>query len=190
MKVDGHGQGAIISDTDYAKIRKQLSIKYRLLLDLARYTGERWGALVQLRVEDIFADGAPRSHIVFRASTRKAAPDGKRHTRTCPVHPELKELLERYSPPQEGYLFPSRSGGDRITLRAADYIFRGAVEAAGLGHRGFSTHSTRRTFVTRLYERGIDLHTIQQLTGHHDLKSLLRYVEANPDRLAKALSSL
>lgn len=191
MKVGGHGQGAIISDSDYAKIRKQLSSKYRLLLDLARYTGERWGALVQLRVDDVFDSTLkPRSHILFRASTRKASPDGKRRTRTCPVHPELKELLERYSPPKEGYLFPGRDGHGHITLRAADYIFRGAVETAGLGHKGYSTHSTRRTFITRLYERGVDLHAIQQLTGHRDLKSLLRYVEANPDRLVKALSSL
>lgn len=190
MKVGGHGQGAIISDSDYAKIRKQVSSKYRLLLDLARYTGERWGALVQLRVDDVFDSTLkPRSHILFRARTRKASPDGKRHTRTCPVHPELKELLERYSPPQEGYLFPGRSR-QHITLRAADYVFRGAVETAGLSHKGYCTHSTRRTFVTRLYERGVDLHAIQQLTGHHDIKSLLRYVESDPDRLAKALSSL
>lgn len=189
MKIDGHGQGAIISDSDYAKIRKQLSSKYRLLLDLARYTGERWGALVQLRVDDVFVDGGtPRSHILFRASTRKAAPDGKRRTRTCPVHPELKELLERYSPPKDGYLFPGRDG--HITLRAADYIFRGAVGTAGLSHKGYCTHSTRRTFITRLYERGVDLHAIQQLTGHHDLKSLIRYVESDPNRLVKALSSL
>ena len=34
-----------MSNEDYSKIRKQIkSKKYKLLLDLAWYTGERWGA--------------------------------------------------------------------------------------------------------------------------------------------------
>lgn len=55
MKVNGHGQGAIISDADYQKIRKVARAKkYRLLFDIARYTGERWGAVVQLTINDVY----------------------------------------------------------------------------------------------------------------------------------------
>lgn len=198
MKVDRHGQAAIISDADYIKIRRSITSqlsgrKYRLLLDIARYTGERWGALCQLRVEDVFDElGQPRSHIVFRARTRKASPDGKKRTRTVPVHPHLQEILEGYQPPTGSeWLFESRTRpGMPITLRAADLFFRGTVERAGLGHKGYSTHSTRRTFITRLWERGVDLHTIQLTTGHQDLKSLVRYIEADPDRVSKALALL
>lgn len=189
-----HGQSAIISDTDYAKIRKQfVHTKYRLLLDLARFTGERWGALIQLRVEDIFDEsGRPLDTITFRAQTRKASPDGKRHTRQIPVSSQLRELLEAYRLPlTRGWLFESPMiPGQPITLRSADFVFRAAVAQAGLDHKGYSTHSTRRTFITRLYERGVDLHTIQQLTGHHDLKALIRYIEFNPDRARSAIALL
>lgn len=192
MKLNGHGQSSIISDADYAKIRKALKAKKsKLLLDIARYTGERWGAIVQLRVEDVFDYGKPRDYITFRASTRKARPDGKRQTRQVPVHPLLKELLEGHSAPGAGYLFESPTKpGEPISLRAADFMFRTAVYQAGLENKGFSTHSTRRTFITRLYERGIDIHTIQQITGHSDLKSLVRYIEQDPERDRRAIAQL
>lgn len=193
MKVEGHGQAAILQISDYQKIRKILrSKRYRLLVDIAWYTGERWGAVCQLRVADVYDDaGGVRSHITFRASTRKASPDGKRTTRTVPVHPQLEELLAAYTPSEGEWLFESRvAPGQPITLRAADLMFRGAVEAAGLSHKGFSTHSTRRTFITRLWQAGVDLHTIQLLTGHSDTKSLVRYIDADPERIKKAIAVL
>lgn len=194
MKVNGHGQGAIITDSDYQKIRKMArSKKYRLLFDIARYTGERWGAIVQLSVSDVYDDfWQPRNTITFRANTRKASPNGKRATRQVPVHPQLLELLEAYRPEDAScWLFPSRIDSEaHITLRAADLMFRAAVEAAALTHKGYSTHSTRRTFITRLWEQGVDLHTIQLLTGHSDTKSLVRYIEADPERIKKAIALL
>lgn len=192
-KNNRHGQGAIISDEDYIKIRRSLpDKKYRLLLDIARFTGERWGALVQLLVEDVFRpDGKPNTHITFRAATRKAGPDGKRRTRQVPVHPQLLEILEGFVPPKSQWLFESRlCPGQPITLRAADLMFRSALAKARLDHRGYCTHSTRRTFITTLYERGVDLHTIQILTGHQDLKSLICYIEADPNRASKAIAVL
>ena len=195
MKNNRHGQAAIISDSDYAKIRKQItSRRNRLLLDIARYSGERWGALIQLQVEDVFDDdGQPRSWLTIRASTRKASPDGKRTTRQLPTHPQLKEILEGYNRTDAGskWLFESPiKPGQHITLRAADFAFRAAVDLAGLSHKGYSTHSTRRTFITRLHERGVDIHTIQRITGHSDLKSLIRYIDIDPDRISKALAVL
>lgn len=195
MKVNGWGQAAIISDVDYQKIRKSTrDKKYRLLLDIARYTGERWGALVQLSINDVYDDSSkPRSSITFRASTRKAAPGGKRTTRQVPIHPLLLELLEAYPTDKvvSGWLFPSRVDvRNHITLRAADLMFRAIVESVGLTHKGYSTHSTRRTFITRLWESGVDLHTIQLLTGHSDTKSLVRYIEADPERIKKAIALL
>lgn len=194
MKIDRYGQSAIISDVDYQKIRKVIrSKKYKLLLDIARYTGERWGAIVQLGLNDIWDEKwQVRSFITFRALTRKANSKGVRLTRQVPVHPQLYELLEAYRPMDvSGWLFPSRINlSEHIGLRAADSMFRGAVEKAGLENKGYSTHSTRRTFITRLYEKGVDIHTIQLITGHQDLKSLVRYIESDPNRVKSALAVL
>lgn len=194
MKTNRHGKAAIISDADYIKIRKSLkSKKHRLILDIARFTGECWGAIVQLLVTDVIdALGRVRSHITFRAVTRKASPKGERHTRQVAVHPELKESFEG-NPPRLGqvWLFESPIKENApITLKAADLMLRAALRVCRLEDKGYSTHSTRRTFITRLWERGVDLHTIQLTTGHKDLKSLVGYVEADPDRVARAIALL
>lgn len=194
MKNSRSGQAAIISDADYVKIRSRVrDKKYRLLIDIARYTGERWGAIVQLKVSDVFNEsGKPLETITFRATTRKASPTGERKTRQVPVHPQLEEILLAYQPDNtHQWMFESciRRGAP-ITLRMADLMFREAIATAGLDHKGYSTHSTRRTFITRLWEKGIDIHTIQLITGHTDLKSLIRYIQADPDRIKKALALL
>jgi integrase/recombinase XerD len=194
MKNNRNGKAAIISDADYIKIRKSLkSKKYRLLLDVARFTGERWGAILQLLVTDVIDNyGNVRSHITFRATTRKATSRGDRRTRQVSVHPELRESFEA-NPPRllQVWMFESpMKPNEPITLRAADLMLRAALKLARLEHKGYSTHSTRRTFITRLWERGVDLHTIQLTTGHQDLKSLVGYVEADPDRVARAIALL
>ena len=194
MKVSRHGQAALLSESDCSKIRKQLkNPQHRLLWDLARWSGERWGAILQLQISDVFTpDGGPRPQITFRARTRKATPTGKRFTRQVPIHPVLEEILRACDPIAEsGYLFPSlRNKGSPLSLRAADAMLRTAIAKAGLEHRGISSHSTRITFITTLHSKGISLRTIQQLTGHKDLKVLSRYVVVSPEQARLAIASL
>jgi len=192
MKNDRHGQAAILDNTDYSKLRKQIkSQKYKILLDLAWYTGERWGALVKLQVEDVYnSDGSPRSEITFRACTRKASPDGQRKTRQVPVHDTLREILQNYHPESLPWLFPNREGDAPITLRWADQILRSAVERSGFEALGISTHSTRRSFITKLHRAGVDVYTIQKITGHHDVKALGRYIEIDADQVRGAIATL
>jgi integrase/recombinase XerD len=190
------GQAAILTDLDYAKIRRNLhSDHHKLLWDIARYTGERWGAICQLQVGDVYADpllGIPRESITFRASTRKASPRGERSTREVPTHPSLQDILLRYNPAVKGscWLFPGVLEGRPISFSTADKFLRAAIDRAGLSGKGISSHSTRRTFITRLAEKGIDIKTIQTITGHKDVRSMLNYVEANPERVRAAIATL
>ena len=201
MKNDREGQAAVLTYADCSKIRTQIkSRKYKLLFDLAYYTGERWGALVQLRVSDVYNEnGTPREYINFRARTRKAKPNSKRKAqdkvlrknRQVPVHPVLKEVLLAYKPESDSlWLFPGRQQEKPITLRWADAILRAAVDKAGLSAKGISTHSTRRTFITNLANKGINLAMIKKITGHTDLKVLSAYIEVSDDDVKSAIATL
>ncbi len=193
-KNNRHGQAAILSDVDIRKIRKSLiSDKHKIFFDIAVFTGERWGAIAQLEVGDIYADASkiiPHNQITFRGCTRKKSPDGSQSTRQVPIHPTLKEKLRAHRPPPYGYLFPNPQGTNHISLRAADLFLRRAVEAAGLENRGISTHSTRRTFITQLYSKGVDIYVLKKLTGHKTLSSLLKYVEIPQNRVNQAINLL
>ena len=188
------GQSTIISDIDYRKIRKHLNSRQQLLLDIAWYTGERWGAIVQLRVNDVYADPSqsiPHNVITFRSVTRKASPDGKRATRQVPIHSQLEQYLLAFKPALSGWLFPCRlDEKEHLTFQGAAWAFGEAIVKARLDGKGISTHTTRRSFITHLHEKGVDIKTIQQITGHSDLKSLQRYVEVSPQRVVQAIALL
>lgn len=187
-KLHRHGQATPINEFAYHKIRKNtLQENHKLLLDIAYYTGERWGAILQLQVGDIYADPSKRSllnQITFRASTRKGGKD----TRQVPIAPDLAIKLKAIAPPVSGWLFPGEKMGDHLTLRAADRMLRRALERAGLADQGYSTHSFRRGFITDLHNRGLSVKVIQSLTGHKSLQVLSRYIEISEQQRAAAIA--
>ncbi|GBG20352.1 integrase family protein [Nostoc commune NIES-4072] len=74
MKNNRNGQASVFTLAEYSKVRSKIqSQKYKLLLDLAWFTGERWGALIQMKITDLYdTEGNPLKVITFRARTRKA----------------------------------------------------------------------------------------------------------------------
>jgi integrase/recombinase XerD len=188
-----YGKAAILSESDFSKIRKQIrSQKYKILLDLAWYTGERWGALIKLKISDIYnSDGSVRAIITFRSSTRKKRSDGTADTRQVPIHPALMEVLQNYLLINNSvWMFPNREGNKPMCWKNAYNIFMSAVDRAGLSSKGISTHSTRRTFITKLHNNGVATATIKRITGHRDYKSLDGYIDINADEIKGAIFAL
>jgi integrase/recombinase XerD len=189
-KNNRHGQAEILKDSELDRIYKQLqSDRHRLFFKIARYTGERFNAICQLKVCDVYVCvgglNEPLSEITFRAQTRKASPNGDRKTRQAFVCKPLADYLSLYKGGLgKTWLFPSPIIGDRpITFSAADKWLRTAVERAGLEHRGISTHTFRRTFITKLYdEGGLSIDTIQEIMGHANSQTTRRYIRLNRNR--------
>ena len=50
-----------------------------------------------------------------------------------------------------------------------------------------SSHSGRRTLITSLAERGIDLKAISAIAGHSSVRTTAVYVEDNPKRLSRIM---
>lgn len=166
MKNNRFGQSTVLSNSDYLKIRKnQLNVKHQLAYDIAWYTGERFGAIIQLKVSNCFEPGGKaREYITFQKNTRKASPDGTQKTRQVPIHSTLREILNNYPLTKYSHwLFPGACIYQHVHLRTCDYLLRKTLEKAGLGNKGISTHSFRRSFASRLNALGVDIKTIQIL---------------------------
>lgn len=190
-KHDRHGCASTFSDSEFAKVLKQVvNPKHKLFLNILFFTGERVGAVCSLRVEDVYNDGQPLTHITFLARTRKADSRGRRHTRQVPVSDSLREILKLYKPAAcDGWLFPNWLDASKpFSPRNADRFLRLALEKSNLSDRGFSTHSFRRTLITRLAANGIGVPVIQRITGHADLKSLQRYIDVSDEQISNALA--
>lgn len=195
MKNKGHGKAEILENIEFEKIYNSFtSNHYKLIWQILRYTGERISAVLQLKVSDVYlnpVNSVPHQEITFRASTRKASPDGSRKTRQVAVCRALAFELDSYYPPSHGYLFPSgRTGVHPIARQTYDEAFRKALVKCGLNRRGFSLHSPRRTLITKLSQAGYPLPVIKKLTGHKSIQVLQEYVEVSPLEVSKMLESI
>lgn len=195
-KNNREGQATILDDGDYLTIKNHfVNTKHKLIVDIAWWTGERMGAVCKLPVSCVFdVKGQPLTHITFPARTRKASPDGKRKTRQVPVHKNLRAILREYwqlhKPNINSCLFSGSKEGVPLQLQSFDDAMRIALRKAGMESKGISTHSFRRSFITKLARKGIAASKIQKLTGHADLKVLSRYIEVSDDELAEAIAVL
>jgi integrase/recombinase XerD len=166
MKHDRHGQASVLSESQVSSILENFSPTMRCIFAICYYTSCRISEALQLEAGDILGE-----RIVFRAATTKT-----KQTREVKIPVKLRQILEETELPERGYLFPGRFGG-HLSRQAADLALRQVCEE--LGWQGVSTHSFRRTGITRLHDAGVPLRRIQARTGHVSLGNLAIYVEVN-----------
>jgi integrase len=82
------------------------------------------------------------------------------------------------------YVF-NNNGNQIKSIRTA---FDNARDEANL--IDFHFHDLRRTFATRLWNKGVDIYTIQKLLNHKDLQTTIRYLGYRPDNGLNAVNLL
>ena len=78
------------------------------------------------------------------------------------------------------YLFYGRSDKP-LSYVAAWGAMRKTLERAGLLDKGYSPHNLRHTFATDMINAGMRVEVLQQILGHQDIESTLRYARL-PDQ--------
>lgn len=190
MKINRKGQASLLDRKKYLQILNELTNpRHRLIFLIGAYTAERWGAIRQLKIADIYnSDGSVKEYITFDKLTRK----GKKDTRQVKVHPELRRELDDYELPiGTVFLFPSPLDGNRpITQDACDDFLRRAVKKLGLV--GISTHSTRRTAITNFYRQcSGKIAETKKFSGHRNVRTLIdHYVEVFPEEVDRLVTNL
>ncbi len=188
MKIDRHGRAKIITQQEIQLLFSQgLTIdRDRALFGICLYTACRIAEACTLRRKDVFDEKRRvRPELIIRKGNTK----GKLATRTIPVGEDLRNLLVDYNPPSyQWFLFPGRHGKGHINPDSAARILRSACLEVGID--GASTHSFRRTALTRMSDSGIPLRVIQEVSGHRTLDELQKYLEVRPEQVRGAIASL
>jgi site-specific recombinase XerD len=68
--------------------------------------------------------------------------------------------------------------------------FRRVVAAAGLDPNQVLRHTLRHTAITHLVQAGVDLPTVQRISGHKTLQMVVRYSHQNGEHLQAAMDKL
>lgn len=154
----------------------------RAMVQMGAYSGLRVGSLLALTVGDLF-DG-----VRFRPRLRIARRNlkNRREGLDLPYHPTAKFAIGRWLVQlrrRGGKLdlampvFLSREGGGRaLSRRRAQEIIQAAAWKAGLP-AGISTHSWRKTFAGKIYERsGHNILLVSKALNHRQLSTSIHYL--------------
>jgi site-specific recombinase XerD len=150
-------------------------LQVRVLLSIGYGAGLRVSEVVKLKVKHI--DSALG---IIRVEQAKGKKD-----RNVMLSPETLELLREWwkvrrkkydagVPAGERWLFPGRRKGRPLTPRQVSRLFHETVEVAGIKKK-LTLHTLRHSFATHLFDRGVDIRTIQALLGHEKLETTARY---------------
>lgn len=156
---------------------------YSLVLT-ALHTGMRKSELLNLTWEDIDFD--------MRMITVKSKDDW--HTknykaRLFQLTPVLYDVLKEHEADQpllrNKYVFTFRGKAIRQDIRRS---WRRVVCKAGL--QGITLHTLRHTFASQLVMAGVSLRDVQELMGHQNFETTLRYAHLSPDHVRKQVLNL
>jgi integrase/recombinase XerD len=187
VKINGSGQAKVMSNDELSLLfgAGLLTARDRCLFAVCLYTGCRISEALALRVNQI---SLPSFMVTFTITK------GDNGTRQVPIHPQLLPYLIDHIKTlrikhDDDYLFTGLRG---VTLHlgrsSADRILYAACLRTGVD--GVSTHSFRRTCLTRMSNAGVPLRQIQSISGHKDLNELARYLEVSPEQKQSAIAQL
>ena len=173
-----------------AKSRPRMSMKAEIALCLSLYLGLRAKEIASLKSADVYDEnGRVRDVLHLRAAYTK----GAKTRNVFLAAPKLRQHLADYGRATgidqrpQAPLCRSQKGGTFRAGSMARFLKKLYIEA---GLTEASSHTGRRTFITSLAERGIDLKAIAVLAGHSNIRTTALYVDASPLKLSRILSDV
>lgn len=119
-------------------------------------------------------------------------PQAKAGAREQPITAHLADFLRGYVESAEAgqvWLFPSKTSASGHAMNI-EKPFRRVVAAAGLDTKTVIRHTLRHTAITHLVQAGVDLPTVQRISGHKTLQMVVRYSHQNGEHIRAAMDKL
>lgn len=156
------------------------NIKHKTLLSLSYGAGLRVSEVISLRVRDLDLDELT-IHI-------KNAKGQKDRISVIPKGIIHNLMLLSAGKNSDDCVFSSERGG-ALTTRTAQKIFETALKKAKIT-KNATFHSLRHSFATHLLENGTDIRYVQELLGHHNIRTTQIYTHVTNPQLKGITSPL
>jgi len=155
------------------------NLKHKTMLFLAYSAGLRVSEVVNLSVKDIHS-----ARMVINIKGAKGKKD-----RMVSLSEGILELLRKYylSYTPKEWLFEGQHKEEPYSTRSLQQIFHRAKIKAKI-IQDVTFHSLRHSYATHLHERGTDIKLIQELLGHNDIQTTMRYTHVSTRKLETIVS--
>jgi integrase/recombinase XerD len=183
-------QASVLTDSDIRRVFRIVETtrhaeRNRLAFILSIYAGMRIGEIAALTVRDVAtAQGEVRREIKLSSEQTKGS-KGRTVILSERVRREIAaQLKNRLRRPDYAPLIASQRNGRRFSNVSLSMLFKELYDLAGIRT---SSHSGRRTFATRLNEKGVGMKTIQRLMGHKNIATTALYCEVSETIMRNAV---
>ena len=172
------------------------SARNKAMLLCTHMAGMRVGEVAALRICDVLAlDGTVKEEIALSASQTKGD-----KARTVLVPKKLRDELTSYLQQRFGLaslqavtqtdtqraLFPTQKNPKRgFSANTLCQLFHKIYKDSQM--YGATSHSGRRTFITKLADKGVGVRVLMALAGHKSIATTQRYIELNPTVMKAAV---
>ena len=197
-KNNGYGQAEILTTKQLDLLVQHLPEgPHRTCFCVMRYSASRISETLKLKWSDINEES-----ILFKSINTKT-----NKSRSIFLNPRLKLILYEWRtlwhkyplkalkvstlnklneyviqmPQPDDYIFKGRLKGRHLNRKSVDRVVRKTLKQLGI--TGASLHSTRRTCLTTLKDKGWKETDIMEVSGHSDLNSLKKYLRTSPKQL-------
>ena len=183
-------QAKTLTDAELKKViafchSRKYALRDQTMLYVSFYAGLRVMEIAGLLVGDVYDEQAQvRDRFLITGSQTKGG-----YAREVYVNRKLKRALENYQPviedrTQDQPLFCTQLG----TAFSANSLCQLFLKLyADCGIKGASSHSGRRTFITKLANTGVNVRLLAALAGHRHISTTQRYIDVNDAQLASAV---
>ena len=189
--MNNEGQAQAISDQNHQIFMDYLATTRHSARDEAIYlltmkAGMRIGEVATLALDDLLnADGSIKQVVVLRGKNTKSS----RSRAAYLSHADLRHSLEKYLKQRPGStkktVFVSQKGGSFSPNSLAQVMLKHYNKA---GLEGCSSHSGRRTMLTGLLKKGVDIVAVSKVAGHASIATTQRYIHHDQEELLAAVA--
>lgn len=183
-----------LSDDEISLVYKNFAGRYqdrdRALFLLGVKSGFRISELLALTWADVMQNG----EVLDRVRVQRRFMKKKLEGRTILLHPEARTALKIWlqvlgDPKPCEPIFTSQRGGALSRIQAWRILERVFEQCKLTGHLG--THSLRKTFANRVYDRlGNDLLKTQRALGHRNINSTVAYLSFREADIDEAILAI
>jgi integrase len=160
-----------------------------LILLLSLKAGLRAGEIANLTWDMVLGPTGEIGHVIeLRDCAAK-----KKSGRFIPIHPSLRAALAAWRKVTTGTgpVIRSERGGPMTPVSIVNWF---AIAYRAVGLAGCSSHSGRRTFITRaarlVHKGGGSLRDVQLLAGHRSIQTTQRYIDGDTAAQRKLVSMI
>ena len=188
------GQANVLSDKDLDKVLRDIrggNSRNRdrnvCIIIMSHYLGLRAKELASLKVKDVFDGKAVKGILKLKASYTK----GNKHRDVPLTNKRVKQAIEAIVIDSgfeaDAPLYKSQKGW-HLSANAMVQLIKNIYISAGF--QDCSSHSGRRSMITKLANKGIDVNSIRIIAGHSSISTTQRYIESDPEMLANIMKGL